>query len=267
MLLLILSLIADPWGDESPFVQYGEGAGYGQADYPENILGPPDPDATPASPAVGEDELLTLGKEGMVVIEFTDNTVINGDGPDFTVFENVMYTGSTYFRECAFVEVSQDGQNWTMFPHSIETLEGLAGVWPTSGDDPTNPDVSGGDQFDLDTVSLAWIRFVRLTDCGDAVEDGGLFDLDAVAAINWTTGIEEEGFIPAPISVSSPFTTSATITVEEAGTLRCYTAEGRLAGEWNKGYGPAAINTGHIPAGVVFFTLNRSSCSAVKLCP
>ena len=265
MFLLILCLASDPWGDASPYVYYGEGAGYGQAYYPENILGPPDPDATPQSPAVGEDQLLTLGKNGVVVIEFTDNTVINGTGPDFTVFENVLDTGSGYFRECAFVEVSQNGENWTMFPYDPETLEGLAGVWPTTGDDPTNPDVSGGDQFDLEDIGLNWIRFVRLTDCGDAVSDGGLFDLDAVASVNWTTGIEGDTPTPAGIRVSSPFSSSFTVTAHEAGWLRCFTAEGRLAGEWQIGTDAQVIQSQSIPPGVVLFIHNGISCTAVKL--
>ena len=263
--LLILCLAADPWGDASPFVEYGEGAGYGQSFYPENILGPPDPDATPQSPAVGEDELLTLGQSGIVVIEFTDNTVVDGEGPDFTVFENVMDTGAGYFRECAFVEVSQDGFNWTMFPYDTETFEGLAGVWPTTGDDPTNPGVSGGDQFDLNDLGMDWIKYVRLTDCGDEVDDGGLFDLDAVAAVNWTTGIQPEVNTSARLSVTSPFSSFFTIQAGESGTLRCYAADGRLAGEWLVGTDPRIVRAEGIPPGVVFFTLNRSSCSAVKL--
>lgn len=262
---IILSLIADPWGDASPFVEYGEGAGYGQAYYPENILGPPDPEATPESPAVGEDQLLTLGKNGIIVVEFTDNTVIDGEGPDFSVFENVLDTGAGFFQECAFVEVSQDGVNWIMFPYDGETLEGLAGVWPTTGQDPTNPEVSGGDQFDLETLGLEWIRFVRLTDCGDSVQDGGLFDLDAVASINWTTGIQEGYETAALLRVTSPFSTTFTVTAGESGTLRCYTTDGRLAGEWNVGEGPMSIQAEQIPSGNVFFKLNSSFCSAVKL--
>jgi len=186
--LMLLCMIADPWADASPAVEYGPGAGYGQSYYPDNVLGPPDSTATPTFPSFGENNLLTLGTDGWVVLEFTDNSIINGSGADFTVFENVMETGSGYFQECAFVEVSQDGEYWIQFPWNATTLEGLAGVMPTTGEDPTNPAISGGDQFNLDDVGLDLIRFVRLTDCGDAVADGGLFDLDAVAAVNWIEG-------------------------------------------------------------------------------
>lgn len=265
MALMLLCLIADPWGDGSPAVQYGPGAGYGQSYYPNNILGPPDPDATPQSPAVGEDELLTLGKDGWVVVEFIDNTVVNGTGPDFTVFENVMQTGGSYFRECAFVEVSQDGDNWLMFPWNGETLEGLAGVWPTTGEDPTNPEVSGGDQFDLADLGLDWIRFVRLTDCGDAVEDGGLFDLDAVAAVNFTTGVQQDQYTSNSLAVSSPFSSWFTVTTEEKGLLMCYTADGRLAGEWQVEAGTAGFHARGIPPGLLLFRLGDTYSAAIKL--
>ncbi|MCK5786120.1 MAG: hypothetical protein KAH54_06145 [Candidatus Sabulitectum sp.] len=264
--LLILCITADPWADASPAVWYGPGAGYGQAYYPENILGPPDPEATPTAPSVGENNLLTLGENGWVVLEFTDNSIINEPGVDFTVFENVMDTGSGYFQECAFVEVSQDGLYWLQFPWNTETLEGLAGLMPTTGEDPTNPAVSGGDQFDLGDLGLEWVRFVRLTDCGDAVTDGGLFDLDAVAAVNWSTGIQGET-TPPSVSMTSPFHSSFILSTEETGTLSCYTIDGRMAGQWQIGGQSTShtLSADFLPTGVLFFVLNESTFSGVRL--
>lgn len=263
--LIILSLLTDPWADASPAVEYGAGAGYGQSYYPENILGPPDPNATPSSPSFGESNLLTLGSGGWVVLEFTDNSITNGNGPDFTVFENVMQTGSGYFQECAFVDVSQNGQYWIRFPWDETTLEGLAGVMPTTGNDPTDPSVSGGDQFDLQDIDLDWVRFVRLTDCGETVSDGGLFDLDAVTAVNWTTGINgDEENVPR-FSITSPFVSSFTVNTEETGTLFCYTIDGRVSGRWTVSGQPVTLNAADLPNGVLFFELNESSFSAVKL--
>ncbi len=263
--LILLCCVADPWADASPAVEYGAGAGYGQAYYPENILGPPDPAATPSNPSFGENNLLTLGADGWVVLEFTDNSVINGDGADFTVFENVLDTGSGYFQECAFVEVSQDGQYWIQFPWNPATLEGLAGLMPTTGDDPTNPAVSGGDQFDLEALGLDWIRFVRLTDCGDAVSDGGLFDLDAVAAVNWSTGIEASTPSAPILVVTSPFSGSFTVTTEKAGNLLCYSIDGRVAGQWTVSSGSSTIDASGLPHGVLLFALGNSSFPTVKL--
>ncbi len=263
--LILLCITADPWADASPGVEYGPGAGYGQSYYPDNILGPPDPSATPTSPSFGENNLLTLGKDGWVVLEFTDNSIINEPGADFTVFENVMDTGSGYFQECAFVEVSQDGEYWIPFPWNASTLEGLAGLMPTTGDDPTNPSVSGGDQFDLEVLGLDWVRFVRLTDCGDSVTDGGLFDLDAVVAVNWSTGIEGSAVSPFSISVTSPFSTSFTVNTEDSGTLLCYTVDGRIAGKWQLNGQSITLNASALPSGVLHFVLKESSFSAVKL--
>jgi len=264
--LLVLVLTADPWPDSSPGIQYGDGAGYGQAYYPENILGPPDPDATPQYPAFGEDELLTLGKDGWVILEFTDNNVINGEGVDFTVFENVLETGSVYFRECATVEVSQDGTSWIMFPWDPETLSGLAGVWPTTGEDPTDPSVSGGDGFDLEDLGLEWINFIRLTDCGDSVQDQGLFDLDAVAAVNSSTGIEGEIQTIHPLSVTSPMGSDFTVVPGSPGVLRCFSAQGRLLCSWDLQGDPVVLPAADLPPGLLLFTLEGDSrCTAVKL--
>ncbi len=263
--LVLLCITADPWADGSPAVEYGPGAGYGQSYYPENILGPPDPDATPTYPSFGENNLLTLGKDGWVVLEFTDNSIINEPGADFTVFENVMETGSGYFQECAFVEVSQDGQYWILFPWDAATREGLAGLMPTTGEDPTDPSVSGGDQFDLEDVGLEWVRFVRLTDCGDAVSDGGLFDLDAVAAINWSAEIEQAVVLSTQLSITSPFYSSFTVISEETGILSCYTIDGRIAGSWQISGQSENLDASTLPTGVLLFVLNEASFSAVKL--
>ncbi|MCK5843028.1 MAG: hypothetical protein KAH31_12715, partial [Candidatus Sabulitectum sp.] len=101
---------------------------------------------------------------------------------------------------------------------------------------------------------------------GDAVSDGGLFDLDAVAAVNWSTGIEEEALSPQ-LSVTSPFSSSFTVTSEEAGILSCYTIDGRTAGRWHISEQSTAhtLNASYLPRGVLFFVLNESSFSAVKL--
>jgi len=220
---------SDPWADASPAVSYGPGAGFGQAYYPDNILGPPDPGATPTLPSSSPSELLTLGDAGWVVLQFTDNRVVDGEGVDFTVFENVMQSGSSYFRETAFVDVSQDGETWFRFPWDAVTLEGLAGVWPTTGGDPTNPEVSGGDQFDLHDLGLDWITFVRLTDCSGEVADGGLFDLDAVVAVNSEEmGIEGSSPELPEILCVNPSMHHIELEVPCEGTIRVYGLDGRL---------------------------------------
>ena len=61
--------------------------------------------------------------------------------------------------------------------------------------DPTDPDVAGGDAFDLADIGVDSARFVRITDSGFNVAGyGGItggFDLDAVCAANWTPLTDE----------------------------------------------------------------------------
>ena len=168
---------------------------------------------------------------GSIVLEFTDNIVVNQNGPDFTIFENAFRMGGTdgYWMEPATVEVSVDGIQFYRFPfdyvphynednsinlyHPFSYAKGFAGVKPVysknGSPDPTNPLVSGGDQFDLSDLSqkLSWIRYIRITSTGDnwlrdmngdyvrhtneapswgANGSGNSgFDLDAVSAINY----------------------------------------------------------------------------------
>ena len=67
---------------------------------------------------------------------------------------------------------------------------GCAGVGlvysnPDNGVDPTDPDVAGGDAFDLADLGLTEALYVRVRDAG--LGDGGGtaagFDLDAVAIV------------------------------------------------------------------------------------
>jgi hypothetical protein len=191
LLFLRLLTAQTPYPDTVNSVNYGPGAGYGQAFFPDNVLGFPAPDATFFAPAYQEEDILTLGTAGSITLEFTDNEIFDGPGPDFTIFENVFYfAGDTSkpFRETAFVEVSPDGFEWQIFPVDTLTGKGLAGLRPTNGSaNPLNPDSSGGDAFDLADLPNApeVIHFIRLTDAGDLFpDDGSSFDLDAVVGLN-----------------------------------------------------------------------------------
>src|SRR5262245_32235493 len=52
---------------------------------PGIVLGPPGT----ATPTTGSLTVLSLGHAGSIVLEFSDNVVVDGPGPDFIVFENV----------------------------------------------------------------------------------------------------------------------------------------------------------------------------------
>ena len=212
----------------------GTNAGFGQTFFPNNVLtGPHGGDLPPNVPNESAEDLLSLGDGGSIVLAWpAANVILDGPGEDFTVFENVLLNSgdNVPFVETATVEVSQDGANWMLFPFNFlppagfnpadpfaipltaGNYEGLAGTRPTlvtvsNGLDPADPNVSGGDSFDLATTGLGWARYVRLTDTGtpgtatetagsnsEPVYDSGLtlsgpptagFDLDTIVAIHF----------------------------------------------------------------------------------
>jgi hypothetical protein len=176
-------------------------AGFGFANLPGIVLGPPgDSTATTGSVSV-----VSLGRGGSITLEFTDNVIVDGPGPDLIVFENGFFRGSvpaspdqdySVAADLSRVQVSADGENFFEFPFSEQALAqvqgdtiaralalelvGLAGITPTFTGNWTVPDDpfvwdpagtggvsgAGGDAFDLARVGLAEARFVRLVDSG-----------------------------------------------------------------------------------------------------
>lgn len=184
--------------------------GYGpdNPNFPQCVLGRPDSTARPCAPAFSPTELLSLGTGGSITLYFR-RPIVDLPGADFTVFENPFYIGCDTTRvyvEAGIVSASKDGVTFFEFPFQvIDSLpinsplryRGLAGVTPTNGaanpllPGSPNQNRSGGDSFDLATIGLDTVYFVRITDAGDRVNDGGAiaasFDLDAVAAIHQAT--------------------------------------------------------------------------------
>ncbi|MBI4209053.1 MAG: hypothetical protein HY538_05025 [Deltaproteobacteria bacterium] len=192
----------------------GSNAGFGSDEFPEIVLGSPQGGGDGA----GSTDVLSLGDEGEIVLDFGDQVIVDKEGIDFTVFENPFFAGGnpdSIFVEAGIVSVSQDGVIWCAFPFDLDpTLsitnparyQGFAGVQPVYADEsgdpnPFDPSVSGGDSFDLASIGLSWARYLRITDPGfqktadadgDLIEDAGDhvmgpgqggFDLDAIAAL------------------------------------------------------------------------------------
>jgi hypothetical protein len=204
----------DPFADEIVSFTPGTNAGFGQDELPGIVLGPP----FGAGGAQGSLHTLSLGNGGEVVMRFHDPVICDGDGVDFTIFENAFRAaGGTgpVFVEAGIVAVSQDGVEFFEFPYDAETYEGLAGrapvfSTPVNGIDPTDPSVSGGDPFDLAILGLPWAAYVRITDPGPAIPDPGNlippgtnagFDLDAIAAVH--------ACVPSPTETPTPTATPA----------------------------------------------------------
>lgn len=172
----------------------GEGSGYGADQYPDIIYGEP----LGNGETHGGIDVLSLGKGGTITVGFGGNTIVDGPGVDFIVFENPFRYGADnlqIFAELGEVSVSSDGQTWTTFPCVVGMVPqtGCAGAAPVfangdlgiSSEDPT---VAGGDQFDLATIGVTEARFVRIRDLqgyGSAPTAG--FDLDAVSIVNAQT--------------------------------------------------------------------------------
>ncbi|MDZ7724343.1 MAG: FlgD immunoglobulin-like domain containing protein [candidate division KSB1 bacterium] len=200
-----------PWADQVVEFTPGAGAGFGENYFPTNVLGPPDPDPMLSiyQSSNKPQEILSLGTGGEIVLEFIDTIIVDGEGADFTVFENpFVYSmgGEDHvFIEAGIVSVSQDGNEFVEFPYDTVTWSGLAGVTPTLDayhfDDPSR---SGGDSFDLADVGLESARYVKIRDLGSIKKEGawnGDFDLDAVVAVNY---ISTETLIESNPSISAP---------------------------------------------------------------
>lgn len=177
---------AQSFPDEVLSFSPGYGAGFGQAYFPQNVLGPPRGNTNPQLPNADEKDLLSLGVGGSIVLEFRNRVIVDGPGPDLIVFENPFQPigyPNFVFAETATVAVSTDTVTWYTFPFEFDDpgttvglyekwrYRGLAGVTPVfsnpdNGVSPFDPSVSGGDSFDLHDVGVAYARYVKVTDTG-----------------------------------------------------------------------------------------------------
>jgi hypothetical protein len=176
----------NPFADKVSLFSPGPGAGFGADKMPGIVLGGP----KGAGASSGSLDVVSLGFEGVIELEFTDIVAIDGPGPDFVVFEN----GFTGFVETGIVSVSFDGGVFKEFPCETDG-GGCAGLRPVfanveSNISATDVSVSGGDAFDLADIGISEARFVRIKDSGRnrfyGAPSGG-FDLDAVVVINGKT--------------------------------------------------------------------------------
>lgn len=173
----------------------GQRTGQGSAFFPANVLSGPSPLARDTVPATDPREICSLGLGGSITLGLRRGVVVDGPGADFTVFENAFrYGAGRIYAEPATVEVSRDGVSWTMFPFDSVSGRGLAGTTPTTGQDPYDPQRSGGNSYDLADVKVDSIRWVRITDVTRMIlsnpksplYDPTLtgFDLDVVLAVH-----------------------------------------------------------------------------------
>ncbi len=192
---------ADPFADAVVSFRPLSSSGYGSSSLPSIVMGSPAGGGT----ALGSLDVVSLHARanndngasapygGSITLEFTDNLIVNGPGPDFIVFENVFFVGGNpekRWMEPAIVSVSKDGAHYYTFPydfvpHYTDEGEincynpycystGFAGINPVHSNagspDPRDPASAGGDAFDLSSITAAamdWVRYVRITATGD----------------------------------------------------------------------------------------------------
>ena len=154
-------------------VVIGEKGGRGEDLLPDNVLGLPDSTARVEVPATDPAEVLSLGLGGEIVLHFSAHVVVDGEGDDLVVFENVftyrLGNAERIYAEPAEVAVSRDGIDWRVFPIDHPTLDGAAGVTPTDGRFLPTDERSGGDRFDLADLGIDSIRYVRIRDVSSIV--------------------------------------------------------------------------------------------------
>lgn len=173
-------------------VHYGSGAGFGQGNFPDIVLGPPHG----AGANSGSTNVLSLGNGGEIILDLGNCEAIDGTGADFIVFENAFNIGGNPndpYAELGIVGASEDGITFVDFPchTSSYPYTGCAG-WhpvysnPSNSISPFDPATAGGDAFDLHDIGLAKARYIRIVDAGLSGGAGGTagFDLDAVSVVN-----------------------------------------------------------------------------------
>lgn len=200
--LLALNVFAQYYNAPIDTVLYfkpgkGQNVGQDSAHFPMNIFKLPDSSASEYVGSSSPYDICSLGLGGEIVVGFKNYYIVDAEGPDFTIFENAFINIITkrVFAEPGIVSVSEDGLNFIEFPCDSLSLEGCAGTRPTNGrSNPFDPNVSGGNAFDLEKIGMKKARYIKIKDFSEYVLSNKShpfydptisgFDLDAVAGIH-----------------------------------------------------------------------------------
>jgi len=173
----------------------GPCSGYGAAEMPQVVEGPPVGGGTSQGPT----DVVSLGVGGSIVLSFAPNAIVDGPGVDFVVFENafdVAGNPNDVYAEPGEVSVSDDGVTWSTYPCAATAgnppYGQCAGWHPVTSPPaaPTDWPACGGDGFDLADLGVSHARYVRIVDhsgetcdAQQPIKNAG-FDLDAVVILH-----------------------------------------------------------------------------------
>lgn len=246
----------------------------------------------PAANAIGAPQgtmgVTCLGDGGWATVTFA-SPICNGEGPDFAVFENGFKSGSQWFLEIGFCEVSSDGEHFFRFP-AITAVQYETQIGGFATMDPAQiHNFAGkygafyGTPFDLDEVpddplldknSITHVRIVDVVGCidpqyatydseGHPVNDpwptpfaSSGFDLDAVGVIHdqaHTPGFgvaEQEEMM---ISVyPNPAHDKLFVNAEDVQRIDIYGVTGQMVMSTTE----TEINVSDLEAGIYFIRVN-----------
>lgn len=232
----------------------GQNSGQGPLFFPKNVLGFPDPAAADSAPSTDPRQVCSIGLGGVIILGFSEHAIVDAPGADFVVYENAFtYGANRVYAEPGTVSVSKDGVTWVDFQYDERTLQGCAGVSPTD----RSLDHGGGNAFDLATIGVDSIRWIRITDITQRILDDPShpfydptlsgFDLDAVV------GLHSVRVADVPSASFDPLTEQFTIgiPIDQVATISLYDVSGTLLYQQNFGAGIFVVDGSNIPAGLI----------------
>jgi len=231
-------------------------------------------------------EIVSLGRGGEITFTFSD-TIFNVEGADFATFENAL---NNTFLELAWVEVSQDGINFTRFPNYSLTQNSVGSY---DGIDATK--IMGycskyrqgfGTPFDLEDVDLDYINYVKIIDIigdGSALDsDGNVIydpyptsgsagvDIDAVAVINQqkTDGISNISIKSVIRIYPNPAINNVQLIVNKEQlnkTIQVLTTDGKVVKQFNISNLHTTINIVDLKKGMYFIKIENRIYKIIKI--
>ena len=236
-------------------------------------------------------DVVSLGDGGMATVTFA-KPIVNGEGPDFAVFENSF---DDYFLELAFVEVSSDGERFVRFPATSLTqtarqivsrvdatyINNLAGKYRVGYGTPFDL-AELADSTGLDINNITHVRVVDVVGSidpqyatydayGHMVNDpfptisySAGFDLDGVAVLHQgTEGIDD--VTAAEVSVyPNPVVDRLTISGAAGSEAVLYDMTGRQLASWQIVSDRQQVDTESLKAGIYLLRIGSTSQKVVK---